>query len=74
MGVASYLSTWLLINALLLPSCTYGGRSIGGASVSPSAPFPFYVRSSRLLEAKPNRNDDEKRVSTPIGNPADGDF
>lgn len=65
MGVASYLCISLLIHALMLPSCCYGGRtSIGAASV----PFPFYVMFSKLLELKPNRDGGGITPSTPIGN------
>lgn len=72
MGMAnSYLSTLVLIHALLmLPSCSYGGRSIGATTISSSsAPFPFYILSSRLLELVPNRVGGGATPSSPKGNP-----
>ncbi|KAH7543300.1 hypothetical protein FEM48_Zijuj02G0169700 [Ziziphus jujuba var. spinosa] len=48
----------------------YGGRSIGATTISSSsAPFPFYILSSRLLELVPNRVGGGATPSPPKGNP-----
>lgn len=79
MGVAPYMSTLVVMHAILvlglLPWSSYGGRSstardIGGASMSSSdtSNIPIHVLSSRL-EVVPNRAGGGSSPSSPVRNP-----